>query len=181
MLYGTRLQDNVNGTDLTPLLFAAGRDQGLRYFLLGNTEERIARAANFTQDHFPGWTLAGFHHGYLQDPEKNRAAIAQIQQAAPHLLLVGMGNPIQERWIDMHLQELGVPLCMGTGGLFDYWAGNLDRAPAWVRDIGYEWLHLLIRQPSKFRRYVIGNPLFLARVARQRSAGVHNNSKGSYL
>lgn len=179
MLYDAHLKDNVNGTDLTPKLFAAGRDQGLRYFLLGNTEERIERAARFTQENFPGWTFAGSHHGYLQDPEKNCAAIARVREAAPHLLLVGMGNPIQEKWIDTHLPELGVPLCMGTGGLFDYWSGDLDRAPAWVRAVGYEWLHLLIRQPRKFRRYVIGNPIFLARVAQQRASS--RADKGAQL
>jgi N-acetylglucosaminyldiphosphoundecaprenol N-acetyl-beta-D-mannosaminyltransferase len=169
MLYGERLRDNVNGTDLTPQLFAAGRDKGLKYFLLGNKPERIERAARFTQEQFPGWTLAGYHHGYVnQDPAANQSAIDAIRAAAPHLLLVGMGNPLQEQWIDRHIGELGVPLCMGTGGLFDYWSGDLERASKWVRAIGYEWLHLLIKQPTKARRYLIGNPLFLARVAQQK-------------
>ena len=54
---------------------------------------------------------------------------------------------------------------LGAGSaMFDYWSGDLDRAPAWVRKLGHEWLHLLVRQPHKFRRYVVGNPKFLARV-----------------
>jgi len=170
MLYGKELRGNVNGTDLTPRLFEAGRDRGLRYYLLGNTEERIARAARFTQDQFPGWTLAGFHHGYVSAADDARI-VETINAARPDLLFVGMGNPLQERWLDRNVGALEVPLCMGTGGLFDYWSGDLERAPGWVRGIGYEWLHLLIRQPRKFRRYVLGNPQFLARVARQR-AGV---------
>lgn len=163
ILYGHPPKDNVNGTDLTPLLFRRSAGRGYRYFLLGNTEERIARAAEYAKQQFSGWTLAGYHHGYL-GPDDHGRVIEEINAAQPHLLLVGMGNPVQERWIDQHLSRLTVPVCMGTGGLFDYWSGNLDRAPAWVRSIGQEWLHLLLRQPHKFRRYVVGNPKFLARV-----------------
>jgi N-acetylglucosaminyldiphosphoundecaprenol N-acetyl-beta-D-mannosaminyltransferase len=59
---------------------------------------------------------------------------------------------------------------MGIGGLFDYWSGDLVRAPRWMRAVGYEWLHLLLRQPHKTRRYLIGNPLFLWRALRARLA-----------
>lgn len=170
-LHGRRLRDNVNGTDVVPRLFNDLAGRGLRYFLLGNTPERIARAAAHAQATYPGWVQAGFHHGYLDDVDP-AAVIDKINASGAHLLLVGMGNPKQERWIARHLPQLRVPLCMGTGGLFDYWVGDLVRAPAWVRRIGYEWLHLLIRQPHKARRYLIGNPLFLLRVARSRLLGL---------
>jgi N-acetylglucosaminyldiphosphoundecaprenol N-acetyl-beta-D-mannosaminyltransferase len=163
MLYGRPPRDNVNGTDLTPRLFQTTAGRGYRYFLLGNTPERIARAAEYTQRAFPGWTLAGHHHGYL-GPDDHAAVVSRINSLRPHLLLVGMGNPLQERWIDANLERLEVPVCMGIGGLFDYWSGDLERAPAWVRRLGHEWLHLLIRQPHKFQRYMLGNPKFLARV-----------------
>jgi N-acetylglucosaminyldiphosphoundecaprenol N-acetyl-beta-D-mannosaminyltransferase len=62
-----------------------------------------------------------------------------------------------------------VPLCLGIGGLFDYWAGSVSRAPGWLRRWGHEWLWRLYQQPrQKARRYLIGNPLFLARVVRER-------------
>ena len=64
-----------------------------------------------------------------------------------------------------HRDRLRVPVCMGVGGLFDYWAGTLQRAPVWLRALGHEWFWLLLHQPrSKARRYLIGNPLFLVRV-----------------
>jgi N-acetylglucosaminyldiphosphoundecaprenol N-acetyl-beta-D-mannosaminyltransferase len=81
-------------------------------------------------------------------------------------LLVGMGNPLQERWIHDHEAALDVPVMMAVGGLFDHWAGNLRRAPAFVRRLGFEWLQLLLQQPHKFPRYALGNPMFLARTAR---------------
>jgi N-acetylglucosaminyldiphosphoundecaprenol N-acetyl-beta-D-mannosaminyltransferase len=168
VVHGARLQDNVNGTDLTPKLFAANAGQGLRYFLLGATAEAIERAAVEARARFPGWELAGHHHGYLTTPELNEAAIAQINASGAQLLLVGMGNPLQENWLHRHRDRLKVRLAMGTGGLFTYWSGDLTRAPAWVRRIGYEWAHILVSQPHKARRYIFGNPLFLARVLRDR-------------
>lgn len=165
ILHGAKLKDNVNGTDLVPLMFSRWAGRGLRYYLLGNTAERIELAAAQAQRMFPGWTLAGCHHGYL-GPNDHAAVIEQINASGAHLLLVGMGNPKQEQWLHDHRAELSVPLCLATGGLFDYWVGDLVRAPRWVRRLGYEWLHLLIRQPHKAGRYLIGNPKFLLRVLR---------------
>jgi len=164
MLHGVTLKDNVNGTDLVPLMFSRWADRGLRYYLLGNTPERIEQAAAHAQRSFPGWTFAGCHHGYL-GPDDHEAVIEKINASGAHLLLVGMGNPKQEQWIHEHIGQLKVPLCLATGGLFDYWVGDLVRAPKWVRRLGFEWLHLLSRQPHKAARYLIGNPKFLLRVA----------------
>ncbi len=166
-LHKIHLRDNVNGTDLVPALFASSRDRDFSYYLVGATEESIERAAAAARGLFPGWTLAGHHHGYVDDAQ-SAALIARINAASPELLLVGMGNPLQEVWLDQHRHELDVRVCLATGGLFSYWADEIDRAPLWMRRIGFEWLHLLRRQPHKLRRYAIGNPLFVARVVRQR-------------
>jgi N-acetylglucosaminyldiphosphoundecaprenol N-acetyl-beta-D-mannosaminyltransferase len=169
-LQGVRLKANLNGTDLVPELFHATAGQGYRYYLLGSTAESIRRAAHDVQRRFPGWELAGFHDGYL-DAERTARVIDEINQVEPHLLLVGMGNPLQERWIDRHRDQLRVHLCMGTGGLFSYWAGDIRRAPAWIRRLGYEWLRILLQQPHKWRRYVLGNPAYLLRVVKERWTG----------
>lgn len=93
--------------------------------------------------------------------------IEKINVARPDLLLVGMGNPRQEYWIHAHKAKLRVPVCIGVGGLFDHWAGNLKRAPLWVRRQGFEWLQILLQQPFKWRRYLVGNPKFLIRIVQQ--------------
>ena len=160
---GVRMKANLNGTDLVPRLLRDSADRGLRYFFLGTTADTVAGAAVEAQALFPGWTLAGYHHGFINQhhcPE----VIEQINGARPHLLLVGMGNPLQEQWIDRHLSTLRVPICMGTGALFDRWAGNLPRAPEWIRRLGHEWAHILLMQPHKWRRYLLGNPQFLWRM-----------------
>jgi len=170
-LQGVRVLDNLVGTDLVPALFRATAGRGYSYFLLGADEQTIAVAADYARREFTGWTQAGCHHGYLTDESLASAAIEKINAARPDVLLVGMGNPVQEQWIHDHLPRLSVPVCMGIGGLFDYWAGNVSRAPPWLRRFGHEWLWRLYQQPAlKARRYLIGNPLFLARVLRERWA-----------
>ncbi len=171
MLHGVHLRDNVNGTDLTPALLSSNVGKGLRYFLLGATPEAIERAARRARELFPHWVQAGHHHGYLNDPAVNEAALAKVNASGSHLLLVGMGNPLQETWIHNHRDRLDVRVAMGIGGLFTYWSGDLDRAPEWMRKIGQEWLHILLSQPHKAGRYLKGNPLFLARVMKERVLG----------
>lgn len=163
-LHGVRLEDNVNGTDLVPLMFARWAHRGLRYFMLGTRPELIERAAAHARSAFAGWTQAGYHHGYVD--ARDHAIVDLVNLSRAHVLLVGMGNPLQERWIQIHQPRLEVPLCLGTGGLFDYWAGRIRRAPGWLRWLGHEWVHLLLSQPHKASRYLIGNPAFLVRVAR---------------
>jgi N-acetylglucosaminyldiphosphoundecaprenol N-acetyl-beta-D-mannosaminyltransferase len=75
-----------------------------------------------------------------------------------------MGNPLQEQWIDRFGHRIHVPVSIGVGGLFDHWGNNLKRAPVWVRRNGLEWVQLLLQQPHKWRRYLVGNPKFLFRM-----------------
>jgi N-acetylglucosaminyldiphosphoundecaprenol N-acetyl-beta-D-mannosaminyltransferase len=159
------MKDNLVGTDLVPDIFTATAGRGYRYFLLGANRDSIECAARHCESSYPGWELAGYSHGYL-DEEATSQVIERINAARPHLLLVGMGNPKQEQWIHRYRDQLRVPAAIGVGGLFDHWAGNLNRAPLWVRKLGYEWLQLLLQQPHKWRRYIVGNPKFLFRMTR---------------
>ena len=166
-LRGGRLSDNVNGTDLVPALLSRPAPRRRRLFLLGTDPASIERAARFAAHNFPGWAVVGYRHGFLGTPQLCQEAILHVNGARPDLLLVGMGNPLQERWVHDHREQLRVPVCMAVGGLFDFWAGNVRRAPVWLRRLGHEWLWRLCQQPAaKARRYLIGNPLFLARILR---------------
>ncbi len=165
-LRGRRVRANLNGTDLVPAFLRAADDRRLRLYLLGATPPVVARTAAVVGRRFPGWTVAGHAHGHFGD-DATEAVIAAINAAAPHLLLVAMGNPLQERWIDAHRARLQVNLCAGVGGLFAYLSGDARRAPAWMRRLGLEWLGVMVLQPRKIRRYLRGNPLFLWRVARE--------------
>jgi len=168
-LQGVRVVENMPGTDFVPEMFHAAADRGHSYFLLGADAKTIAAAAEYAQKTFSGWRLAGSHHGFLNDAAVDAAAVDQINAARPDVLLVGMGNPLQERWIASHQARLDVSLAIGVGGLFDFWAGNVSRSPDWLRRLGHEWLWRLFQEPGrKARRYLLGNPLFLARILRER-------------
>lgn len=158
---GRPLLANLNGTDLIPALLKAR--PGTKVYLLGNTAERIGLAATAFRAMFPQVELVGSHHGYIHDGT-GPAVIEEINRSGAELLLVGMGNPLQERWIDAHRHLLGVNLAVAVGGLMEYWAGALDRAPLWMRRAGIEWVHILRRQPHKAARYLLGNPAFLTRL-----------------
>jgi len=159
---GIRVRDNVNGTDLVPELLDATAAWGLRCFLLGAEPHIAQRAAWWAAARFSGWRFVGWHHGFL-DAELNRQVIAQINRQRPHLLLVAQGNPLQERWIHRHAAELEVAVAMGVGGLLNFWSGAVPRAPHWMRQWGIEWVWVLLHQRHKARRYLVGNPKFLAR------------------
>ena len=167
---GVRLKANLVGTDLVPELFRATAGRGYRYYMLGADARTIELAARACARMYPGWTLAGFHHGYIHDDAVASAVIDEINATGAHLLLVGMGNPLQELWIHRHRDRLHLPVSIGVGGLFDHWSGNLQRAPTWVRKHGFEWLQLLLQQPHKWRRYLLGNPKFLLRMVRSAAA-----------
>jgi N-acetylglucosaminyldiphosphoundecaprenol N-acetyl-beta-D-mannosaminyltransferase len=162
---GIEVHDNLNGTDLIPMFFDATNNKGYRFFLLGAACETIRRASNWARSRFAGWELAGHHHGYIHDGG-SAAVIEMINAACADVLLVGMGNPLQERWIHRYQSQLRVSLAIGVGGLFDYWGGGLVRAPDLIRRLGCEWVHLLVKQPHKWRRYLLGNPKFLYRMTR---------------
>lgn len=162
---GVELRANLVGTDLIPDFFDATAGRGYRYFLLGAAPDTIEPAAAFARNRFAGWMQSGYHHGFVHDGQ-HEDLVDHINASGVNVLLVGMGNPIQERWIQKNQSRLQVPLAIGVGGLFDHWINKPKRAPLWVRKMGCEWIHKLILQPHKWRRYLLGNPQFLVRIAR---------------
>ena len=95
--------------------------------------------------------------------EDNKAIIDAINAANPDLLWIGMTAPKQEKWTYSHWNELNIHCHVGTiGAVFDFFAGTVERAPIWWQEHGLEWLYRLIKEPKRmWRRYIIGNSLFL--------------------
>jgi N-acetylglucosaminyldiphosphoundecaprenol N-acetyl-beta-D-mannosaminyltransferase len=168
-LNGIGLADNLCGTDFIPRLLSLKSRRRYRYFLLGATPASIADAARRSAAAFPSWRQVGFHHGYF-DPESSPHVVELINTARPDLLLVGMGSPLQERWLVEHRAQLRVPVCVAVGGLFDFWSGQRTRAPLLLRKCSLEWLYIAITEPHKWRRYAFGAPRYLAHVATERLA-----------
>ena len=92
--------------------------------------------------------------------------IERINRSGADLLLVAMGAPRQDLWIQRVLSQLEVRVAIGVGGLFDFYSGRKQRAPQWMREMGMEWAYRLWLEPRRlWRRYLVGNAVFLARVA----------------
>jgi N-acetylglucosaminyldiphosphoundecaprenol N-acetyl-beta-D-mannosaminyltransferase len=168
-LLGSRLPGRMTGADwIEPLCALCAREDISLYFL-GGRPAVAARAAQTLCTRYPGLSVVGTHHGYLAGSAVCRTAIAAVNEAAPHILLVGMGTPIQEKWIAAYRQQLDVPVVWAVGALFDFVVGVQPRGPRWMLDHSLEWLSRLWSDPRRlWRRYLVGNPLFILRVLRQR-------------
>ena len=164
---GRPFPDNLVGTDLVPELCDRAMSRGVGVFLLGGLPGVPERAAERLGRQFPSLRIDGAHHGHFASSENSRIVEA-INRSGAGVLLVAMGNPLQEIWIHENAARLRCDLCIGVGGYIDHLAGRLNRAPLWMRRAGIEWLHILMSQPHKWRRYVLGNPLFLARALASR-------------
>jgi N-acetylglucosaminyldiphosphoundecaprenol N-acetyl-beta-D-mannosaminyltransferase len=151
-LKGDRFRDHVRGSDLTYQLAALGAQRGHRWFLLGAAEGIAQQAADALVARYPGLTIAGAAAGSPR-PEDDPATWALIRAAGPvDLILVAYGAPGQERWLTRSLGPLGIPVGIGVGGVFNFLAGAVPRAPGWMQRLELEWLHRLIVQPSRWRR-----------------------------
>jgi exopolysaccharide biosynthesis WecB/TagA/CpsF family protein len=150
----------VSGTDTVPLLLDR-LPVGSRVFLLGGNRAVSAAAQAHFPQLFPRAILAGAHHGFFAKAEE-AGVIAAIGHARPDVLLVGMGSPLQERWLARNRHRLPAKLAICVGGLVDYWAEELRRAPPTLREIGLEWLWILAQQPFKWRVYSVDAVAFAA-------------------
>lgn len=102
--------------------------------------------------------------------DDNRAIIQAINEANPDLLWIGMTAPKQEKWAYQHWKELNIHCHCGTiGAVFDFYAGTSHRAPLWWQQHSLEWLYRLIKEPRRmWRRYILGNPLFIVNIIREK-------------
>lgn len=157
------LTERVNVGDMMAPFCALAAQKGYRLFFLGGAPEVAEQAAVRCRRQFPGLQIVGTHHGYFALNESD-AVIKQINRGRPHVLLVGMGVPRQEKWIWQHRDTLHVPVLWGVGALFDYYAGKTPRAPVWMRRLGLEWCFRLMVEPRRlWQRYLVGNAFFVLR------------------
>ena len=161
---GLALKENVNGTDMFPLLCKKLNTHKKRVFLLGATPNVIKKTATKLAQQYPNIRIAGYIDGYRFNDD-SKTLCDHINQTNTDLLFVAMGAPRQEKWINDNIARLNVKAAIGVGGLFDFYSEQVSRAPEWLRELSLEWVWRLIAQPmDKGKRYLIGNPLFLIHV-----------------
>ncbi len=155
----------IAGVDFIQTLCERGMRDGLRVFFLGGRPGTAALAAASLQAKYPGMQIAGVScpdWGFEKQAETLNPVLAQIAAANPHLLLVGLGAPKQEFFIDEHIRSLHVPIAIGIGGSFEILSGSLKRAPGWMQSRGFEWAFRLMQEPRRlWKRYLLGNAEFV--------------------
>lgn len=168
---GTRLDHNVNGTDLFPCLCAAAARDSVPIALLGARPGIAQACAERMQARYPGLQVVWTSHGYL-DAEEERRALEQLNASGARMLFVAKGVPAQECWIAANADVLAAPVVLGVGALFDFYSGAVRRAPRLVRELRSEWLYRLLLEPRRLAgRYLLGNPAFIVRMLVWRAFG----------
>lgn len=150
LLHGHCYQENLNGTDFVPDLLK-NLNTRRKIFLIGGRPGIAEKAATFIE-HNLGQQVVGCLNGYSQITQISM--LDEINRSGAEIILVAMGNPLQEEWIHTNMHALDAKLFIGVGALFDFLSGNSKRAPDWVQKIRCEWFYRLIREPKRLlRRY----------------------------
>lgn len=152
------------GPDMMEVMWDVGRAAGLRHFLLGGSDEAVARLTENLSARYPGARIAGHYCPPMGKwPEGTDGEIKQrIEESGAHCVWVGLGCPKQERWLFTHRDTLPPALYFGVGAAFNFHAGLVRQAPPWVRSHGLEWAYRLCLEPRRlWKRYLVHNSRFL--------------------
>lgn len=163
-LHGFAHVGRVYGPDLMLRLCERGATTGHRHYFYGGTTRVVELLVQNLSSRFPGLQVAGFYSppfrpvGTLED----RDVLERINETHPDIVWVGLGTPKQDYWIATHREAVRAPVLIAVGAAFDFHAGLLKQAPAWVQRAGLEWLFRLSQEPRRLAyRYLVYNPLFL--------------------
>jgi exopolysaccharide biosynthesis WecB/TagA/CpsF family protein len=160
---GSSIKQNLNGTDLFPSIVLAAAERHLKVFFFGSLPGIASKAASRAKVISPDLIIAGTRHGFYNRQEETQI-IEEINASGADIVLVALGVPQQEIWIARNRHRLSARIVFGVGAQFDFWSGRVSRAPDFLRRTGLEWTWRLALEPKRlFKRYVIGNPLFVYR------------------
>ncbi|MFW5998780.1 MAG: WecB/TagA/CpsF family glycosyltransferase [Bacillota bacterium] len=156
------LPERVAGFDLMQELFLLADSRGDSIFLLGGKPGILKQVKENLHKQYKNIDICGIHHGYL-DQKEQKQVVEEINQKKPDLLFVGMGVPLQEKFLDKYINKMKVKVAMTVGGSFDVLAGEVKRAPLWMQKLYLEWFYRLIKEPERFGR-MLALPKFVFRV-----------------
>lgn len=177
LLHGKIFKANLNGTDFVPALLRmhAGK---LKIGLIGAKREVVDAAVASFAASFPRHDFRVISDGYFK-PEDELAIKQKTADFRPDIVLVAMGVPRQEQFVTRVLTEDVCTLPIAVGALFDIYTGTVPRAPEWMRKTRTEWVYRLWKEPRRlWRRYIMGNPLFILRILRCRLTGASRAGGG---
>ncbi len=161
------LPERVAGSDLAWPLLEEAASRGASVYFLGGGYGVAQKAANAAIGRLPNLRIADTAAPFIDwNSEAQAAAVADdIRATGASLLLVGLGCPKQELFLERHLERTGASLGVGVGATLDFLAGNSRRAPSWMQDSGLEWMHRLAQEPSRLASRYLADATFLAQLA----------------
>ena len=164
--------ERIAGWDLFEFEMGRLNEKGGRVMFMGSSEKVLALIKEKAASVYPNLEVVTYSPPYKPEfsDEDNKKIIQAINEASPDLLWIGMTAPKQEKWTYSHWKELDIHCHVGTiGAVFDFFAGTSQRAPLWWQEHSLEWLYRLVKEPKRmWRRYVIGNPLFIWNVLKEK-------------
>jgi N-acetylglucosaminyldiphosphoundecaprenol N-acetyl-beta-D-mannosaminyltransferase len=167
-LLGKYIPERITLSDFIYDIAEIAVEYDLKLFFLGGASSVAERAAKKLKELHPSLQISGYHHGFFSELENN-SVVRTINACQPDILLLGMGVPLQEAWTKENFPKLNVNLIWMGGGFLDTVSGDKINCPRWLGDIGFEWAFRLIQEPRRlWKRYLIGNPLFLLRILKSR-------------
>ncbi len=170
-LLGAKLADRVYGPELMSRYSQHSAERGHRVWLYGGRDQgSLVQLALALRRRHPGIRVVGGYSPPFRElaADEEEAVARQINQARPDVLWVGIGVPKQEKWMARMRERLDVPVMCGVGAAFDFHAGRVAMAPAWMQDRGLEWIYRTWQEPRRLAgRYLSTNPRFVAALARQ--------------
>jgi N-acetylglucosaminyldiphosphoundecaprenol N-acetyl-beta-D-mannosaminyltransferase len=167
-MFGSRTK-RMAGPEAMNLTASWGLQRGLRHYLYGSTPTTLDRLHRRLKEQYPGILIVGAESPPFRrlSDEEVAATARRLQDAGAQVLWVGLGVPKQDLMAHRLRALHAVPVALCVGAAFDFLAGTSRRAPLWMRRVGLEWLYRLASEPRRlWRRYLIGNPEFVAGVAR---------------
>jgi N-acetylglucosaminyldiphosphoundecaprenol N-acetyl-beta-D-mannosaminyltransferase len=168
-LHGVRLPERVYGPELTLRVCERAAAEGVGVYLYGSTQDVLDRFAKNLKARYPDLIIAGSQPSRFRQINADEQAeiAATIRASGAGIVLVGLGCPRQETWVFENRGLLSMPL-MAVGAAFDFHAGTVPQAPAWLQSRGLEWLYRFVQEPKRlWKRYVYLNPLYLSLIAMQ--------------
>ena len=158
-------KERIAGWDLFSFEMEKLEKKGGTVMFMGSSQKVLDLIVKRAAEVYPYLKVVTYSPPYKPEfsDEDNKAIIDAINAANPDLLWIGMTAPKQEKWTYSHWKELDIHCHVGTiGAVFDFFAGTVERAPMWWQRHGLEWLYRLLKEPKRmWRRYIIGNALFL--------------------
>ena len=173
-LLGTPLKEAIPGSGFFPHFYMYHKDDAdCKIFLLGAMEGVAKKAMENINLKVGRDIVVGAYspsYGFEKKLEENEAIYRMINESGANVVLVGVGCPKQEKWIDAHKAHMtGVDLWMALGATIDFEAGNVKRAPKWVQAIAMEWFYRFLMEPRRmFKRYFVDDPKFFWYLLKQR-------------